>query len=34
MYGFSEKVELESPVKLISEIVQIHDLKKGEVVRI
>lgn len=34
MYGFSEKVELESPVKLISEIVQIHDFKKGEVVRI
>ena len=32
MYGFSEKIELESPVKLISEVVQIHNLKKGEVV--
>ena len=34
MYGFSEKMELESPIKLYSEIVQIHNLKKGEVVRI
>ena len=32
MYGFSEKINLESPVKLISEVVQIHNLKKGEVV--
>lgn len=32
MYGFSEKIELESPVKFISEVVQIHNLKKGEVV--
>ena len=32
MYGFSEKIELESPVKLISEVVQIHNLEKGEVV--
>ena len=34
MYGFSEKMNLESPVRLVSEIVQIHNLKKGEVVRI
>lgn len=32
MYGFSEKIELQSPIKLYSEIVQIHNLKKGEVV--
>jgi alanine racemase len=32
MYGFSEKIELDSPVKLISEVVQIHNLEKGEVV--
>ena len=32
MYGFSEKINLESPVKLISEVIQIHDIKKGEVV--
>ena len=32
MYGFSEKINLESPVKLISEVIQIHNLKKGEVV--
>lgn len=32
MYGFSEKIELQSPIKLYSEIVQIHNLKKGDVV--
>lgn len=32
MYGFSEKINLESPVKLISEVIQIHNIKKGEVV--
>lgn len=34
MYGFTEEKELqlESPIKLISEIIQIHELEKGEVV--
>ena len=34
MYGFTEKEELklESPVKLVSEVIQIHELEEGEVV--
>ncbi len=34
MYGFTEEkdLQLKSPVKLVSEIIQIHELEKGEVV--
>ncbi len=32
MYGFSKKINLESPIKLYSEIIQINNLKKDEVV--
>ena len=36
MYGLTDKKELnlKSVVKLISEVVQIHELEKGETVRI
>lgn len=34
MYGFTEEksLQLESPIKLVSEIIQIHELEKGEIV--